>query len=177
LLLRHRADQLSISGLKVNSAQSTAMFDSLFVPDILRQDPAHCLGGGAEEMAAIVPSNCSLLFGNPQPGLVDEGSGLERLASSRSGEFCGSQPAQFIVNQGEQLGSVALALLDFMQNASYLRHKSIHCSGRNAPGTLIAIRLRQRIRLEDGNCQHTSIGTSDKKKKNPSRPQQISTQR
>jgi hypothetical protein len=47
-----------------------------------------------------------------QVGLVDQGGGLERLPRLLAGQPVGRQPAQLVVDQGQQLlGGVWLALL------------------------------------------------------------------
>jgi len=55
-------------------------------PRLVDQDLPHGFGGGAKEMAAIIPR---VLPGSGQlePGLMDKSGGLERLAGIRLGHF------------------------------------------------------------------------------------------
>ena len=70
---------------------------------MLDQNATHRLGGGTKEMCAILKSR-GLTAAQPQPGLVDEGGGLERMAGGFAGHLPRRQTAEFIVNDEEKFG-------------------------------------------------------------------------
>jgi len=57
------------------------------------------LGRGREEMSAVLPA-CRAGSSEPQPGLVDEGGGLQGLARGLVRHLVRRQFAEFLVNYG-----------------------------------------------------------------------------
>src|SRR5213592_4752570 len=67
-----------IEGVKIYALVAPAMTFGVFPPGAVDQNAAHRLGGGAEEMFAILERR-SLIANQAQPGFVHQRSGLERL--------------------------------------------------------------------------------------------------
>jgi hypothetical protein len=65
------------------------------------KDAAHRLGGGAEEVRAVLPRLVRRVH-ELQPGFVDERGGLERVAGGFAGHLVRGQAAQFVVNHRQQ---------------------------------------------------------------------------
>jgi hypothetical protein len=58
-----------------------------------------------------------------QVGFMHQGRGLKRLARLFIGEFLGRQPAQLLVHERQQLGSVTqVAQLHGCENSRYFSH-------------------------------------------------------
>jgi hypothetical protein len=96
-----------------------------FLARSLDQDTAHGLSGSAEKMRAVLPR--SITVGHQsQPGLMDQGRRLKRLASHLMRHARGRQPPQLSVYQREQLlGGAFLAATNCLKNLrdfSSLRH-------------------------------------------------------
>ena len=68
---------------------------------------AHGLGGGGEEVLTAVPRP-SGGRPKPQPGLVNQRRGLQRLPGPFVGHFLSSETTEFIVHHCEQFGSIGL---------------------------------------------------------------------
>jgi hypothetical protein len=61
--------------------------------------------------------------GQPEPSLVDEGGGLERVTGCLLRHFVGGDPAQFVVYQRQQLvGRLGIASLNRLENARHITH-------------------------------------------------------
>jgi hypothetical protein len=89
--------------LNVHTLLMTAMPNGAFAAGAINENAAHRLGGGAEEMRAILKGR-GITAAQPQPGLVDEGGGLERMAGRFVGHLLRRQTAEFFVNDGEKFG-------------------------------------------------------------------------
>ena len=68
-----------LSRSKSTRSRLAAVAQRFFAPGIVNQDAAHGFGGGGEEMGAIPPRGL-LIAAEPQPGLVNQRGGLQRLA-------------------------------------------------------------------------------------------------
>src|SRR5262249_47198951 len=98
-----------------------------FATCLVNQDAAHGLGGGGEEVAAAVPVLGLFDIHQAQIGLVDQGRGLEGLSRLFLSQQLGREPAQFVVDQGDEwLGGGRVALLDGRQDARDLTHWRNH---------------------------------------------------
>src|SRR5262249_23152983 len=76
-----------------------------------------------EEMPARVPPPHLLLAHEPKVRLVDQGRGLERLLRSLLSQPLGGEPAQFVVDQRQELlGGGRVALLDGRQDLGDVGH-------------------------------------------------------
>ena len=64
-----------------------AAFEAPFPTASLNQDPAYGLGGGGEEMAAVVPARLRAIGDQPQVGLMDERGRLKGLPRFFLGEL------------------------------------------------------------------------------------------
>ena len=71
----------------------------------LDEDAAHGLGGGGEEVAAMVPLVAVGRANQPEVRFVDEGGRLKRVAGRFGGQPGGGEAAQFVVDQRQQLSS------------------------------------------------------------------------
>ena len=73
-------------------------------------------------MSAAVPTGRTTAD-EPQPGFVDQGCGLERVARRFPGHFMRRQFAQLFINQREQfLGRPLIALLDALEDLGDIAH-------------------------------------------------------
>ena len=92
---------------------------------VLDQDPPHRLRGRGEEVGAAVPLRLVTLADEPEIGLVDQIGRLEGLPRGLAGEPLGGQPAQFLVDQGQELlGGPRVALLDRREDVRDVAHRS-----------------------------------------------------
>ena len=104
--------------------QVAAALERLFAASALDEDAAHGLGGSSEEVAAAVPVLGLVLIDEAEIGLVDESGGLQRLPWRFLGQPLGSQLAQLIVYQRQELlGSARIALLDGAQDLHDFLHE------------------------------------------------------
>jgi hypothetical protein len=79
---------------------------------------AHGFGGGSEEVSPPGKSPW-LVPGQAQPGLVDQGCGLEGLPQSLPSHFVRGQFPQFLIDQREQfIRSLRIAACVGFENAS-----------------------------------------------------------
>ena len=92
---------------------------------VLDQDPAHRLRGRREEVSAAVPLRLVTFADEPEIGLVHQVGRLEALPRGLAGEPLGGQPAQFLVDQGQELlGGPRVALLDRREDVRDVAHRS-----------------------------------------------------
>src|SRR5262249_53599957 len=95
----------------------------LFVAGVVEEDAAHGLGCGGEEVAAAIPGVCHLAADQAEVGLVDQGGGLQGLPRLLLGQLLRGEPAQLVIDKGEQLlGGVRVALVDGGQEVGDLTH-------------------------------------------------------
>ena len=71
-------------------------------PGVVDEDPTHDVGGGAEEVGAVLPLH-SALIDQLQVGLVHEGGGRERVIGSFLAQERPREPAQIIVDDRREL--------------------------------------------------------------------------
>jgi hypothetical protein len=71
-------------------------------PGVVDEYPAHHVGGHAKEVRAIVPVNATLID-QPEEGLVNKSRRLERVTGSLAPKLTRGDPAQFIVDNRQQL--------------------------------------------------------------------------
>ena len=101
-----------------------AVLAALLPPGVFHEDAAHGFRGGGEEVAAAVPVPRLLDVHQPQVRLVDQRGRLQRLAGLLLGQLLGGEPAEFVVDQGQQvLGVGRVALLDGVQDLGYVTHR------------------------------------------------------
>ena len=100
------------------------------------QDSAHRLGGGAEEVRAVLPGLRGGIH-QLEPRLMDERGRLEGVARAFPGHFMRGQAAQFVVNQRQQfVRGLGVALLDGGENAGNVAHASAsHFGGGTGAGS------------------------------------------
>jgi hypothetical protein len=104
-----------------------AVFAALLPPGPFYKDAAHGFGGGGEEVAAAVPAPRLLDVHQSQVRLVDQRGRLQRLARFLLGKPLGGEPAEFVVDQRQQLlGGGSVTLLDGGQDTRGLAHKVQH---------------------------------------------------
>src|SRR5262245_34520176 len=95
---------------------AAAVLETTLAPGVLDEDAAHGLCGRSEEVAAAIPLLCPLLIDQAKIRLMDQCSCLQGLPGLFLGHPLGSQFAQFIIDQRQQLLSgVPIALLDGAQ--------------------------------------------------------------
>src|SRR5262245_8828744 len=96
---------------------------AFFPAGVLDQDASYRLRGGGEEVPAATPVLGLLGIDKAEVGFVNQGRGLERLAGLLLSYPLGSEPAQFVVDQRQQLlGGVRVAGLDGGQDTRDLGH-------------------------------------------------------
>lgn len=71
------------------------------VTGTVAEDTAHHLGGGGIEFQAAVEID-GMLLDEAEVGFVDEGGGLEGVASAFAGEVAGGEAAKFGVDEGDE---------------------------------------------------------------------------
>ena len=69
---------------------------------------ANGFGGCGQKMVAVLPLRLGIRA-QPQPGLMHQGGGLQRLAGRFMRHLRGGKPAQFIINQRQKLAVIAHA--------------------------------------------------------------------
>ena len=80
-------------------------------------------------MGAVLPGGL-LVAAEPQPRLVDERRGLERLVAGFPGHLGRGQLAQLVINQGQEfVGRLRIALLKALQHDGDVVHTG-ELSGR-----------------------------------------------
>ena len=101
--------------LNVHASLAAAVAQGASAPGVFDENAAHRLSCGAEEVGAPVELWVRIAD-QPQPGLVDERGGLQRLARrflrhARRGQF-----TQFFIDQRQQFVRAGLALVEGGEN-------------------------------------------------------------
>ena len=87
----------------------------VFAPRILNQNTPHSLRGGGEEMRAILPLWLGVTT-EPQPYLMHERGGLQRLFRWLARHFRRGEFAQFVIDERQDLvGGLRIALLGALE--------------------------------------------------------------
>ena len=98
--------------LQRKAALACAPFLSLMSTGEIHQDAAHQLCGDCKEVRTILPPHW-FPVDESHVGFVDECCRLQRLTGLFAGHLFGSQLAQLIVNERQELlGSLRVAMLD-----------------------------------------------------------------
>src|SRR5262249_13380457 len=106
-----------------------AVLEAAFAASVLDQDAAHGLGTGSEEVTAVLPVGLCVTAKQAQVGLVDEGGGVQRLSRRFVSQPVGGQPAQVVVDQGQELRrGVRVAGRDGVEKRSEVAHRAISSS-------------------------------------------------
>jgi len=106
--------------LQIHPHLPATMSRSTLAPRGINQDMPHGLRRGGEKMSTPGKS-ARLVSGQPQPGLVNQGCGLQGVTRSLPSHFVGGQFAQFLIDQREQfLGRLGIAVRMSFENASYV---------------------------------------------------------
>src|SRR5580704_683074 len=71
-------------------------------PRVINQNSSHELRRHGEEMGAVLPAH-ALVIHQPQVSLVDQGSGLQTVASAFRPQVVPGEPAQFVIHDRCQL--------------------------------------------------------------------------
>jgi hypothetical protein len=101
---------------------AAAVSQGAFSTCAVDQDSTHRLGHHGEEMGAILKF-WGLIGHEPEPSLMDESRRLKCMLGRFVGEFVSRQPAQFLVNERQQLiSSSSVASLHAAQKVGYLAH-------------------------------------------------------
>jgi hypothetical protein len=109
-VVRHPRNQLE--SLKRNALHATSMTATVLAAGIIDEDPAHRLGGRAEEMGTVLPTRL-VVAPKPQPGLMNERGGLKGLTGRFARHFSGRETPQLLINHRQELTSSAgVALVD-----------------------------------------------------------------
>jgi len=104
------------------------MANSALATGAVNENAAHRFRRGGKEMGATLPL---LIFiaGEPQPRFVNEGGGLQGLASRFVGHLVRGQAPQGIIHQGQQfIGGFRIALLCGLKNARNVAHNFVNFS-------------------------------------------------
>ena len=78
-------------------------FDGVSIAGVLYEDPAHGLGGCAEEVAAALPG-VGLAFQKADVGFMNEGGGLKSVTGAFAGHLSAGGLAEFVVDERPELG-------------------------------------------------------------------------
>lgn len=93
------------------------------VPRLIDRNSAHRFVGRRQEMPAVGEGRDAVFPDQPQVGLVNQRSRLQRLTGFRLGEFRRGELAQFVVHQRQQFRRCgAIAGFSLGQNAGDFGH-------------------------------------------------------
>ena len=121
LLVSHGSNNFGQS----QPSQSSAPLLRCAPAGAVHQNAPHGLGGGSEEMPAAIPLPGSVRVDESEIRLVHERRGLERLARLLTSQILGRQPAELVVDQGQQLtGGARIAAFDGRQYACDFAHRA-----------------------------------------------------
>ena len=87
---------------QVYPRQAFAVANAVFAPGPIDQNVAHGVSCRREEVVAILPFRIAIA-GQAEPRFVNQCCRLERLTRGFPRELVRRQPAQFIINQRQQL--------------------------------------------------------------------------
>jgi hypothetical protein len=114
-------------------------------PRVVDQHAAHSARGDAQEVLAVREADGVGGTGEPQPGLVDQGRRLQRVAGGALTHRAGGESAQLLVDQRQELvGGVRVAGAHPLQEARDrlgVVHGGAHCAGAR---TYAALEQRRR---------------------------------
>jgi hypothetical protein len=91
-----------IQSVKIHVFCASAMAQVMFAAGVINQDAAHRLGGGGEEMRAVLPFGL-VITAEAQPGFVHQSRGLQGLPGRLPCHLLRGQLAQFLIDQGQKL--------------------------------------------------------------------------
>ena len=141
---------------KIDPFVSAAVTQGAFAASPVNEDAAHRLSRCRKEVSA--PSELWVVVANqPQPGFVDKGCGLQRVARRLIRHLGGCEPAQLLIDQRQQfIGGLGVAALDSLNYPGDIAHavKAI-TSCRCLPEDLLGLRmdvLKQRGPGEHRRC-------------------------
>ena len=98
-----------IQVVKVQAHLPAAVFEAGLAACLEHEDAAHGVGGSAEEVGAVLPTAVPATD-ELQPSLMHQRGGLQGLPVLLARHACGSQPAQLLIDQRQELlGGEALA--------------------------------------------------------------------
>ena len=108
---------------QIELVSAATVFLGLLAAGVFDENPPHRFGGGGEEMPAAVPAAGLFGIDQPEPGFMNQGSGLQCLAGLLLSQFVRRQLPQLLVHQRQELaGGVRVALVDIFQNARDFIH-------------------------------------------------------
>ncbi len=117
-----RGGRRYFESIQVNNLDARPPFFRQPPPGVLDQNAAHRLGCRSEKMGAVLKRR-RLITAQPHPGFVDEGGRLERMTGGFVRHFLCRQPAEFFIDNGEQLsGRLGIALSHPFQDMRELIH-------------------------------------------------------
>jgi hypothetical protein len=102
--------------IHIESLLAATVPDRLLAPGAVDENAPHGFGGSAKEVGPVLPG-LLLVPAETQPGFVNEGGGLEGLRARFLGHFARGEPAQFVIHQRKQSGSLWLAARGSVKNA------------------------------------------------------------
>ena len=97
-----RQGRRNFESVQVNRLDARAAFRREPSPGMFNQNTPHRLGRRTEKVGAILKRR-RVLTAQAEPGFVDQGGGLERMAGSFARHLLRSELAQFVIDQGQQL--------------------------------------------------------------------------
>ena len=107
---------------KIDPFVSAAVTQGAFAASPVNEDAAHGLSGGRKEMSAPGELRVFVAY-QSQPGFMDEGCGLQRVARSFISHLGGGKPAQLLVNQRQQfIGGLGVPLLNSFDHPGDIAH-------------------------------------------------------
>src|SRR5262245_48640791 len=120
-----RLDRVEIDRVEIEPTPPTPGLAGLLVAGTVNENTAHCLGRGSKEMAAALEPRRGSRVNQAHISFVNQRRRLKRLPRLLLGQSHGSEVAQFVVDQRQELvGGRRITLLNGTQNARYFAH---HC--------------------------------------------------
>jgi hypothetical protein len=120
--------------LQLDPRAAAAVLDALLAAGGLDEDAPHGLGGGREEVAAMVPPVAVGRADQPELRFVDQGGRLEGVAGRFGCQSGGGELAQLVVDEREELGDgVALPASHARQDTRHLAHGRLRECRRARP--------------------------------------------
>jgi hypothetical protein len=108
--------------LQFHALLAAAVAHGALLSGAVNENPPHRFSRRGKKMRPVLESR-RLDADEPQPGLVNQGSGLERVSRRFIDHLARGEPAQFFVDQRQQLvGSFGIAAFNGAENLGRLTH-------------------------------------------------------
>ncbi len=122
LVIRHR--RRKIQRVHIHPLEVPAAFAAALAPRRIDEDPPHGFSRGSKKMTAVLKP--VRIAGEPQPGFVNERGGLQGLAGQFVGHLVSRQPAQLLVDFGQEfLTGPRVPVLEGLEQARDVGHAEL----------------------------------------------------